>query len=68
MLTIRNNPYNEGETLALHDALNAAVTHFINQYCDPKEKCQVCKYRHVCYDIIQARDYAYKVATGGAEK
>jgi uncharacterized protein (UPF0179 family) len=68
MITIKKNPYTDVEKLALQHALNEAVTKFINDYCDPKAKCQTCEYRRVCYDLINARDYAYKIATGGESK
>lgn len=68
MITIKKNPYTDAEKLALLDSLQAGVTKFINTYCDPKAKCQTCEYRRVCYDLIKARDYAYKIATGGAKQ
>ena len=68
MITIRNNCYKDGEKIPLYQALQAAVDEFINCYCDPKADCRNCPYRHVCYDLIEARDYAYKVATGGDQE
>lgn len=63
MISIKKNSFNDNERLALHDSLNMAVAHFVNTYCKPTAKCQTCEYRHVCYDLIKARDYAYKIAT-----
>lgn len=64
MITIKKNPYTDAERLALHEALHEAVTVFINHHCEPLAKCQTCEYRRICADLIKARDYAYKIATG----
>lgn len=63
MITVKSNVYSDNEKLALYHSLNDAVTSFINNYCDVKSNCQTCKYRHVCYDLIKARDYSYRIAT-----
>lgn len=68
MISIKKNPYSDAELLALHSAMHEAVKAFINGYCKPEYKCQTCEYRHVCYDLIKARDYAYRIATGGDAK
>lgn len=62
MITVKTNCYNTNEKGSLAVALNAAVKEFINNYCTPQAHCQTCEFRHLCYDLIKARDYAVKLA------
>lgn len=62
MITVKTNCYNANEKGPLAEALKAAVNKFINNYCTPQAECQTCEYRHLCYDLIKARNYAVKLA------
>lgn len=61
MITIKTNAYTNEERNALDFVLRESVKAFINKYCDPKVRCAECAYRHVCYDVLKARDYMTKL-------
>lgn len=65
MITIKSAMYTDDEKEPLYNALQAAIDSFINNNCEPQTPCSQCRYRHVCYDLSSARDYAYQIMTEG---
>lgn len=64
MITIKTNVYTNKERIALANVMEISAREFINKYCNPQTRCAECDYRHVCYDVLKARDYIVKLSGG----
>lgn len=60
MIRILGNSYSDEEKVALYDAFSHAFDRLMSTYCEgPMDKeCEHCRYKHVCYDITKATEYA----------
>ena len=59
MITLRVNPYSEKEVAKLTELLKRME----DELCPPSKfrACKGCEFRHVCYDLMSAREHAEKV-------
>lgn len=60
MITLRVNPYSKKELERLADLLKAMELHMNFNYCKDNF-CKTCEYRHLCYDLVSAREHAEKL-------
>ena len=63
MISVLSNSYGQSETKAIHETMCAARAEFLKKYCGDWT-CDVCPYRHVCYDLDKATDYTNKLQRG----
>lgn len=60
MITVKTAPYSEKEIRALSYVMHSAKTTFTATFCKPETPCNECLYRHLCYDLSKASQYAEK--------
>lgn len=60
MITLKTNPYNEKELKQLLRILVASEKLMQSHFCKGRN-CKACEFRHLCYDLSHARNYAEKL-------
>lgn len=66
MITLRTNPYTVEELEMLEKVLSVAEKIVTDNSC--LTNCDVCEYRHVCYDIESAHNHARKLVRKAKEQ
>lgn len=64
MITLRTNPYSEKEKVMLASVFATMEAVLMKKVCEHLDYCcKGCEYRHLCYDITNAREHAEKLLT-----
>ena len=60
MISVLTNAYNDKEVTTAMCVFDEMEEYFCTVYCN-NGKCDSCTVKHLCYDIVHAREYLEKL-------